>query len=134
MKIKKWYYIIILFFVVISAWSIRVQYLYSTYAQRSFVELTGIKKFDVKTNIHNGNDCFIETIISSQDRQKMLDKFKFVNTPINLNGNAQCNYVPKNESDYLYLLDDKGHGLYAYNLYMLSKTNNTFIVYQQLGD
>ena len=116
MKFKKRYYIILLFVIIIGAWVVHVHYLYTTYPERSFIELTGIKKFDIKADIHDGNECFIQTIISSHDKERMLEKFKFINTPVNLKGNAHCNYIPKNENDYLYLLDDKEHGRYAYNL------------------
>jgi hypothetical protein len=109
-------------------------HLFNTYPKKTFIILTGITKFEVKSTYHNDQDCYIETIISSADKQRVLNKFHFKPTPVDFEGNMTAEHLPKNVTDFLYCLDDKNKGLYAYNLYLVSKKDNTLIVYQCFGD
>lgn len=131
---KKRYYFISALVVVVGGFWGWGQYMYNTYTTRSFVTLTGITTFDVKDKIHDDHDCYIKTIIGNTDKKRMLAKYNFKPTPITVNGLLPCKHLPKNQSDYLYYLEDSGHGYLAYVLYMVSKKDNILIVYQEFGD
>jgi hypothetical protein len=84
--------------------------------------------------VHKDHFCYIETLIHEEDKQKILNKYKFELFPINWKGNVESEFIPKDENDFLYFLDDKKHGMYGYVLYFMSRKDNTLIVYQFFGD
>ena len=132
MKTKWWLMIIILcMFIIHMSYN---YYMYFTYVERSFVTLTDIKNFENKSSVHKDHYCYIKTLIHEEDKKKILNKFKFELFPINWKGNVVSDFIPKDENDFLYFLDDKGHGMYGYVLYFMSKRDNTLIVYQFFGD
>jgi hypothetical protein len=130
----KKYWLLFLIAGIVLIWISYYQYLFYKYVDTSFITFTGIKNFQSKAEKHEDYYCYIEALISKEDKQKILNRYKFSPLPIKWNGNVISEYYPKNENNYLYYLDDKGHGQYAYVLYFVSKTTNTLIVYQNFGD
>lgn len=99
-----------------------------------FVKLTGISKFELTSDVRKDHFFYMIARISSTDKQIMLNKHYFKSPPVNLKGNLSYELHSINENDYLYYLEDVGHGYLGYVLYFISKTDNTLIVYTSYAD
>lgn len=99
-----------------------------------FVKLTGISKFEVVSDTREAHYFYIVAKISPTDKQILLKQHYYKSAPINLNGNIDHNLYFINENDYLYYLEDSGHGYLGYVLYLISKTDNQVIVYTNYAD
>lgn len=131
---KKTHVLLLFIITLVVSMFIYNHYLYTSYVKKHFIELTGITTFETKANFRKENYSVFETIISDNDKRRIMRKFRFESFPIKPNGKVRCNYIPANENDFLYFMDDKGHGVYGYVLYFISKKGNTFIAYENFDD
>jgi hypothetical protein len=109
-------------------------YLFKQYEKSSFIRLTGINNFQVISRVHDNHHCYVKALVSPKDKQLLLNKHYYESFPLNLRGNVQCDYEFSKGESFQYYLEDKGHGFLAYVLYLVSKNDNTVILYQNFGD
>ena len=133
-NLKKIHILLLLIIISVFIFFIYNHYLYTSYVNKHFIELTGITNFETEVNFRKDNYSVIETIISDADKKRIMQKFRFEPFPIKPNGKVRCNYLPANENDFLYFMDDKGYGVYGYVMYFISKNGNTLITYENFDD
>ena len=86
------------------------------------------------SDVRKAQYFYMEANISHLDKQVMLKQHYFKTAPIDLNGNLDHELHFINQNDYLYYLDDAGHGYLGYVLYLISKKENKIIVYTNYAD
>ena len=134
MKYKKIILILLTILMVFSALYMLYNMWQYSIEKSVFNKLTGVSNFDVITHVDDNRYFYITAKISDKDKQKMLNMHYYLPTPVKINGNVESNYKPVDENNYLYYLEDSGHGYLGYALYFVSKVNNTVTLYISYAD
>lgn len=99
-----------------------------------FIKLTGISKFEVISNIREHEYTYMITKVSAKDKQKILSNHYYLPLPVDIRGNLTCYFKPDPEKNYVYYLDNVGHGYLGYVIYFVSKVDNTVMLYRSYAD
>lgn len=102
--------------------------------KKIFTELTGVPKFDMISDIRNARYQYIIARVSPSDKHMMLKQHRYITPPVNLKGNLSYELHSINENDYVYYLEDAGHGYLGYVLYLVSNIDNKVIIYTNYAD
>lgn len=99
-----------------------------------FIKLTGISKFEMISDVRESQYFYMVADITPADKKNILRQHYFKPAPINLNGNLDAKLHFLKQNDYLYYLEDFGHGYLGYVLYLVSKREDKIIVYTNYAD
>jgi hypothetical protein len=103
--------------------------------RKVFTKFTGISKFDVIADVREDRYFCMTTHVSRAEKRKFLDSHNFRSPPVDLRGNIDAIKLHHIKVDnYVYYLEDVGHGYLGYALYLVSNTDDTVIMYINYAD